>query len=133
MKQPLKEMLKKIGGGHLLTENKMVFYYMEHLGPYIQQLRPNIRGWKFVVERMTGSWEWTNRKFEPAVYATWGWEGQNKIPVESSDGHDCGTVTLKLTPPKDGTDEKQMKKNAKKYLDIMQRNFPKIQKKLLQY
>ena len=133
MKQPLKEMLKKIGGGHLLTENKMVFYYMEHLGPYIQQLRPNIRGWKFVVERMTGSWEWTNRKFEPAVYATWGWEGRNEIPLETSDGESFKAVKLKLTPPKDTTDEKQLKKDAKKYIDTMKKELPKIEKKLLEY
>ena len=115
MKKPLKETLIKIGGGHLLKENKdLVFYYMEHLGPYIQQLRPNIRGWKFVVERMTGSWEWTNRKFEPAVYATWGWEGENnRIPYESSDGAYLGTGKLKLTPPKGETRRKGESKSEK--------------------
>ena len=132
MKQPLKEMLKKIGGGHLLTENKMVFYYMEHLGPYIQQLRPNIRGWKFVVERMTGSWEWTNRKFEPAVYATWGWEGRNEIPLETSDGDVFKAVKLKLKAS-EPEDENNLKRDAKKYLDVMKKEFPKIEKKILEY
>ena len=132
MKQPLKEMLKKIGGGHLLTENKMVFYYMEHLGPYIQQLRPNIRGWKFVVERMTGSWEWTNRKFEPAVYATWGWEGRNEIPLESSDGEYFGEARFKLKAS-EPEDENNLKRDAKKYLDVMKKEFPKIEKKILEY
>ena len=129
MKQPLKEMLKKIGGGHLLTENKMVFYYMEHLGPYIQQLRPNIRGWKFVVERMTGSWEWTNRKFEPAVYATWGWEGRNEIPLETSDGDAFKAVKLKLKAS-EPEDENNLKRDAKKYLDVMKKELPKIEKEM---
>ena len=129
MKQPLKEMLKKIGGGHLLTENKMVFYYMEHLGPYIQQLRPNIRGWKFVVERMTGSWEWTNRKFEPSVFATWGWEGKNEIPLETSDGDAFKAVKLKLKAS-EPEDEQNLKRDAKKYIDTMKKEIPKIEKKL---
>ena len=133
MKKPLKETLIKIGGGHLLKENKdLVFYYMEHLGPYIQQLRPNIRGWKFVVERMTGSWEWTNRKFEPAVYATWGWEGRNEIPLETSDGDVFKAVKLKLKAS-EPEDEQNLKKDAKKYLDAMKKEFPKIQKKILEY
>ena len=132
MKKPLKEMLKKIGGGHLLTENKMVFYYMEHLGPYIQQLRPNIGGWKFVVERMTGSWEWTNRKFEPSVFATWGWEGKNEIPLETSDGDAFKAVKLKLKAS-EPEDENNLKRDAKKYLDVMKKEFPKIEKKILEY
>ena len=144
MKQPLKEMLKKIGGGHLLTENKMVFYYMEHLGPYIQQLRPNIKGWKFTVDYMSGSWEWYNRKFEPVIYATWGWEGKDEIPIESSDGEVFKAAKLKLKPSiskakvgkgvtADTTDEKQLKKDAIKYINVMKKEFPKIQKKILEY
>ncbi len=132
-KQPLRESLIKIGGRHLLKENKnLVFDYMEHLGPYLYQLRPNIKGWRFQVDRMAGSWEWTHSKFEDAVYATWGWEGKHEIPIESSDGDDCGTVKLKLKVG-NPEDEKEMKVNAKKYLDTMRKNLPKIQKKLLEY
>ena len=132
MKQPLKETLKRIGGGHLLNEGKdEIFKYQEELEIYIKGLRPNIRGWKFAVEYMTGSWEWTNRKFEPAIYATWGWEGKNEIPLESSDGDVFKAVKLKLTPSKDTTDEKQLKKDAKKYIDAMKKEFPKIQKEIL--
>ena len=48
-------------------------------------------------------------------------------------GLDCGTIKFKLTPPKGATDAKQLKKDAKKYLDTMKKEFPKIQKKLLEY
>ena len=130
VKQPLRESLIKIGGGHLLKENKsMVFDYMEHLGPYIKQLRPNIRGWKFSVERMTGSWEWTNRKFEPSVFATWGWEGKNEIPLETSDGDAFKAVKLKLKAS-EPEDEQNLKRDAKKYIDTMKKEIPKIEKKL---
>ena len=117
----------------LLEYNSKLSKYSDELGAYITQLRPNIRGWKFSIDRMTGSWEWENRKFEDAVYATWGWEGKNEIPVESSDGIHFKTIKIKLTPPKDTTDEKQLKKDAKKYIDTMKKEFPKIEKKLLEY
>ena len=117
----------------LLEYNSKVSKYSNELGAYITQLRPNIRGWKFSIDRMTGSWEWENRKFEDVVYATWGWEGKNEIPVESSDGIHFKTIKIKLTPPKDTTDEKQLKKDAKKYIDTMKKEFPKIEKKLLEY
>ena len=122
----------------LLEYNDKVAKYSDELGEYLTQLRPNVKGWKFSMQRMTGTWEWNHSKFEDAVYATWGWEGKNEIPVESSDGHDCGTIKLKLKLPKnvkgdDFSDEKQLKKDAKKYLDTMKKEFPKIEKKLLKY
>ena len=133
IKQPLKETLMRIGGAHLLNENKdMIVYYSDALGKYIQQLRPNIRGWKFEVERMTGSWEWTNRKFEPSVFATWGWEGKNEIPLETSDGDAFKAVKLKLKAS-EPEDEQNLKRDAKKYIDTMKKEIPKIEKKLLEY
>ena len=140
MRQPLKEQLIRIGGGHLLKEyNEQVARYSDELGEYLSQLRPTVKGWKFSIQRMTGTWEWNNRKFEDAIYATWGWEGKNnRIPYESSDGAHLGTGKLKLTPPKgearfkgESKDEKEMKKDAKKYLNFMKKEFPKIEKKLL--
>ena len=108
--------------------------YSDELGEYLAQLRPSIKGWKFSMQRMTGTWEWNNRKFEDAIYATWGWDGQkNKIPYESSDGLDLGTGKLNIKISKDGTDEKQLKKDTMKYLNYMKKEFPKIEKKLLEY
>ena len=70
----------------LLEYNDKVAKYSDELGEYLAQLRPSVKGWKFSIQRMTGTWEWNNRKFEDAVYATWGWEGKNEIPIETSDG-----------------------------------------------
>ena len=116
----------------LLEYNSKVSKYSNELGAYITQLRPNIRGWKFSIDRMTGSWEWENRKFEDVVYATWGWEGRNEIPVETSDGESFKTIKLKFKGF-DGMDEKQLKIDAKKYIDTMKKELPKRQKKLLEY
>ena len=44
MKKPLKEQLKKIGGGHLLIEDKKVDDYSNELGNYLQMLRPKVKG-----------------------------------------------------------------------------------------
>ena len=131
IKQPLKETLMRIGGAHLLKEQSkgMIMNYSDHLGAYLEQLRPNIRGWKFGVERMTGSWEWTNRKFEPSVFATWGWEGKNEIPLETSDGDAFKAVKLKLKAS-EPEDEQNLKRDAKKYIDTMKKEIPKIEKKL---
>ena len=143
LKQPLRESLIKIGGGHLLNEVKdEIFRYKDALEGYLKQLRPNIRGWKFHTEHMTGSWYWENRKFEDIIYATWGWEGRNEIPLETSDGIAFKAVKLKLNPKTiksddydriDSSDEKSLKKDVKKYIDTMKKEFPKIQKKLLDY
>ena len=83
---------------------------------------------------MSGSWEWYSSKFKDvSIFATWGWEGRHEIPLETSDGDAFKAVKLKLTPPKDTTDEKQLKKDAKKYIDTMKKEIPKIEKKLLEY
>ena len=133
MKQPLRETLKRIGGGHLLNENKdMIMYYSDALGNYIKQLRPTIKGWKFSIDHMTGSWEWSNRKFEDVVYATWGWEGKNEIPLETSDGESFKAVKLKFKAS-EPEDEKNLKRDAKKYIDTMKKEIPKIEKKILEY
>ena len=117
----------------LLEGKKEIFKYKDTLEGYLKQLRPSIKGWKFAVDYMSGSREWYNNKFEDVIYATWGWEGRNEIPVETSDGESFKAVKLKLTPPKDTTDEKQLKKDAKKYIDTMKKEFPKMEKKLLEY
>ena len=117
----------------LLEYNDKVSKYSDELGEYLAQLRPNVKGWKFSMQRMTGTWEWNHSKFEDAIYATWGWEGKNQIPVESTDGHDCGTIKFKLTPKDSFKDKLDIKKDVKKYLDTMKKEFPKIQKKLLEY
>jgi len=133
MKQPLKETLKRIGGGHLLKENSdMISYYSDALGKYISQLRFDVRGWQMSLEYNTGSWEWTNKKFDSVVYATWGWEGKNEIPLESDMGDNLGKIKLKFKAS-EPEDEKNLKRDAKKYIDAMKKEFPKIEKKLLEY
>ena len=114
----------------LINENRlMIMDYMEHLGPYIQQLRPNIRGWKFQVDNMAGSWEWYNNKFDTTIYATWGWEGKNEIPLETSEGDAWKPAKLKLKAS-EPEDEKNLKRDAKKYLDIMKKELPEIADKI---
>ena len=134
LKQPLRESLIKIGGGHLLKENKnLVFDYMEHLGAYIKLLSPNIRGWKFGIDRMAGSWEWYSSKFKDvSIFATWGWEGRHEIPLETSDGDVFKAVKLKLKAS-ESEDEQNLKRDAIKYINAMKKEFPKIQKKILEY
>ena len=143
-KQPLRESLIKIGGKHLLNEGKdEIFKYKDELEIYIQGLRPNIRGWKFGVDHMSGAWEWqSTRVKDVSIFATWGWEGREEIPLETSDGDSLPAVKLKLNPKTvkkddydtmDPSDEKQLKKDSKKYLDKMKKEFPKIEKKLLEY
>ena len=133
VKQPLRESLIKIGGGHLLKENKsMIMNYSDYLGAYLEQLRQNIRGWKLQVDNMAGSWEWYNRKFEDSIYATWGWEGKNEIPLETSDGESFKAAKLKLKAS-EPEDEQNLKRDAKKYIDTMKKEIPKIEKKILEY
>ena len=136
MKQPLKEMLKAIGGRHLLTENADVDDYSHELGEYLHHMRiPLIKGWQFTIDINTGAWEWDHSKFEDAIYATWGWMGKQEIAIEVGDGVDLDIrkkVKLKFKGL-DGFDEKQMKIDAKKYIDAMKKEIPKIQKKMLEY
>ena len=117
----------------LLEYDKKVANYSDELGNYIHLLRPKVKGWSFSIQRMTGTWEWNHPKFEDAVYATWGWEGKNEIPLESSDGDDLGKIKLKLKPKESLESKLDVKKDVKKYLDAMKKEFPKIEKKLLNY
>ena len=117
----------------LLEYDKKVANYSDELGNFIYLLKPKIKGWSFSIQRMTGTWEWNHPKFEDAVYATWGWEGKNEIPLESSDGDDLGKIKLKLKPKESLESKLDVKKDVKKYLDTMKKEFPKIEKKLLNY
>ena len=117
----------------LLEYDKKVANYSDELGNYIQLLRPKVKGWSFSIQRMTGTWEWNHPKFEDAVYATWGWEGKNEIPLQSSDNEYFGRVKLKLTPKESLESKLDVKKDVKKYLDAMKKEIPKIEKKLLRY
>ena len=133
MKQPLKEMLKKIGGGHLLKEyNDKVAEYSDVLGQHLKHMRFDIRGWQMDRDYHSGAWEWTNRKFENHFYATWGWDGKNEIPIETDEGDSLPTIKQKFKGT-DPDDEKQLKIDAKKYIQIMKKLIPKIEKKLLEY
>ena len=125
MKKPLKETLKKIGGGHLLIENKKISEYSDELGIYIMGLRPKIGNLKFSHERMTGTWAWAGRFIE--IYATLGWEGKKEVPIEigyTEHGGDEGKVVkkLKYNPTFD------LKKDAKWYISNMKRYIPGIVK-----
>ena len=136
MNQPLKEMLIKIGGGHLLTENADIDDYSHELGEYLNSMRiPQIKGWRFSIDIHSGAYVWDHAKFEENIYATWGWAGKNEIAVQVGDGVDFeynNEIKLKFKGF-DGFDEKQMKIDAKKYIDAMKKEFPKVQKKLLEY
>ena len=115
----------------LLEYDKKVANYSDELGNFIYLLRPKIKGWSFSIQRMTGTWEWNHPKFEDAVYATWGWEGKNEIPLETSDGESFKAAKLKLKPKESLESKLDVKKDVKKYLDTMKKEFPKIEKKLL--
>ena len=80
----------------LLEYDKKVANYSDELGNFIYLLRPKIKGWSFSIQRMTGTWEWNHPKFEDAIYATWGWEGKNEIPLETSEGNAWKAAKLKL-------------------------------------
>ena len=121
--------LKKI----LLEYDNKIAKYSSDLGDYIKILKPRINGWKFDVEYMSGSWYWEHPKFEDVVYATWGWEGQNKIPVEISDGKSLKSINLKLKPKESLEDQLDVKNDVKKYIQTMKKELPKIQKQLLEY
>ena len=129
MKQPLKEMLKKIGGGHLLKEKKDDYvdfeqYAQEDLSYYIQGLRPSVKAggatWKFDIDRQQGSWYWTSPKHEVDIYATYGWNGKEQIEWE--------VEGEKIGKPDKYKAKYDLKKDAKWYIDNAKKAIPKILK-----
>ena len=128
-KQPLKEMLIKIGGGHLLNEKKDDYvdfeqYAQEDLGYYIQGLRPSVKvggvTWKFDIDKQQGSWYWTSSKFEVDIYGTYGWNGKEQIEWEV-EGDKYLTDKYKA--------KYDLKKDAKWYIDNAKKSIPKVIKK----
>ena len=134
MKQPLKEMLKKIGGGHLLNENKDDYvdfeqYAEEDLSYYIQGLRPSVKAlgatWKFDIDRQTGGWYWTSPKYEPDIYATYGWNGKQQVNWEI-DGEKVGKVDKYKA-------KYDLKQDSKWYIDNAKKAISKMKKEVLDY
>ena len=115
----------------LLNENAKVQAYSDELGEHLRQLRPKIGGGalglKFSIERMTGTWAWSNRFIE--IYATYGWEGKKSVPIEIgyNERGDEGTVvkTLKYNYTGD------LKKDAKWFISNMKRYLPGIAKEYM--
>ena len=112
----------------LLERNMIIAEYSDELGAYIMQLKPSIGSGafklKFSIERMTGTWAWSNRFIE--IYATYGWEGKKSVPIEIgyNERGDEGTVvkTLKYNYTGD------LKKDSKWYISNMKRYLPGIAK-----
>ena len=104
----------------LLKENKIQKYSNE-LGEYIKALRPNIKGWRFNIERHSGAWEWEHPKYEVGIYATWGWEGKAEVPWEDSDGDTFGK-------PDKYKAKYDLKKDAQWYIKLAKKSIPKILK-----
>jgi len=106
---------------NLLTESTQIHAYSDELGEYIRNLKPNIKGLKFSIERMTGGWAWENNNI--SIYATFGWEGKKEVPIEDGD---TGKIikTLKYNPKFD------LKTDAKWYISNMKKHLPGIIKDL---
>ena len=134
MKQPLKEMLKKIGGGHLLNENKDDYvdfeqYAEEDLSYYIQGLRPSVKAlgatWKFDIDRQTGGWYWTSPKYELDIFATYGWNGKQQVNWEIDDKK-VGKVDKYKA-------KYDLKQDSKWYIDNAKKAISKMKKEVLDY
>ena len=119
MKQPLKEQLIRIGGGHLLNEGPMaVTEYSNELGEYIRNSKPRIKNLKFSIDRQSGAWEWESGDI--SIYATWGWEGKKEVAIEDDTGKVVKTLKYNHTG--------DLKKDAEWYISNMKRYLPGIVK-----
>ena len=78
-KQPLKEMLKAIGGEHLLNENKLQDYWEEITNEMEGQ---KIGKFWADVDMHTGGLSWGERNSDFHIYATPAWEGKKYIEFE---------------------------------------------------
>ena len=116
---------------NLLTENAKLQGYSDELGAYIMGLKPSIGSGiyrlKFSMERMTGTWAWSNRFIE--IYATYGWEGKKTCPIEIgyNEHGDEGEVVKTLRYNYTG----DLKKDAKWYISNMKRYLPGIAKEYM--
>ena len=106
---------------HLISENKRdIIKYQAEFAAYLKGMKPRIAGFRWTEERMTGSWEWYNPRINIVVYATWGWEGKEQVPIEIEDGDVVKTLKYKHTG--------DLKKDATWYLSNMKRYLPGIAK-----
>ena len=126
MKKPLKEMLKKIGGGHLLNEGD------EKLADYWNNIVQDVEGEiiKIGKDKYTadydfhsGALSWGSMDSEVLLYMTPGYDGVKYIPVEDGNsGKFLGKLPLKTT-----NDEK---KDKKWYVNTIKKSLPKFIKKI---
>ena len=124
LKQPLREQLKKIGGGHLLNEK------VDNLSDYWNDIVKDIEGDDIKIGKdkytadydyHSGALSWGNE--DVIIYMTPGYDGVKYIPVEDGNtGKFYGKLPLKTTG--------DVKKDTKWYLNTIKRNLPKFLKKI---
>jgi len=129
MKKPLKEMLKKIGGAHLLNEKPN--FDKEKLQEYWHDIIQDVEGTMIKIGKdkytadydyHSGALSWGSMDSEVLLYMTPGYDGQNSIPVEDGNsGKFHGTIPLKTTG--------DVKKDTKWYVNTIKKALPKILKK----
>ena len=136
LKQPLREMLKKIGGGHLLTEGDDVLQdYWAELVSKIEgtMLSTSVGKFDADVDMNSGGLSWNGQEGDKPdgyeedyvyIFATPAWEGDKYITFEEGwgSGVKLGKVPLKTTMDK--------KKDTNWYLATMKKHLPKLVKKL---
>ena len=123
LKQPLKEQLKKIGGGHLLNEK------VDNLSDYWNDIVKDIEGDDIKIGKdkytadydyHSGALSWGNN--DVIIYMTPAYDGVKYIPVEDGDSaRMIGKLPLKTTG--------DVKKDTKWYLNTIKKALPKILKK----
>ena len=128
-KQPLKEMLKRIGGAHLLNEKPN--FDKEKLQEYWHDIIQDVEGddikigWTVFTadyDYHSGALSWGDADSDFIFYMTPGYDGINGIPIEDGNtGKQYGRLPLKTTG--------DVKKDTKWYLNTIKKALPKILKK----
>ena len=123
-KQPLRETLKRIGGGHLLTEK------VDDLEKYWADIVRDVEGEQIKIgkDNYTADYEYNSNALswgneDVIIYMTPAYDGAKDIPVEYGDtGQKLGKIPLKTTG--------DVKKDKKWYINTIKKSLPKFLKKI---
>ena len=90
--------------------------------------RIKVAGFEFDIEWMSGSWRWD--KGGISIYATYGWENFQGIPIDVRGGDDVDTLystSIKMKPSGDTN------MDVKNYLKAMKKVLPRLFNKYKSY
>ena len=122
-KSQLKEMIRE----EILNEKISLEDAQEAMAKVLNRTGIKIAGFKLDIEGHSGSWRWDRGGL--SIYATWGWDGKPRIPIDVRDWDDATIFSTSIKSKPSG----DTGKDVNDYLKAMKKVLPGLYNKYKSY